>query len=34
VDWIHLAQKRDPMAGSGEHSNEPSDSTKGEEFLD
>jgi hypothetical protein len=33
VNWMHLAQGREPMAGSYEHVNKPSDSIKGE-FLD
>jgi hypothetical protein len=34
MDWIHLAQDREPVVGSCEHVNEPLGSTKGEEFLD
>jgi hypothetical protein len=34
MDWIQLAQDRDPVAGSCEHSNELSGSIKGGEFLE
>jgi len=33
VDWIHLAQDREQVAGSCKCSNEPSGSIKGEGFL-
>jgi hypothetical protein len=33
VVWIHLAQDREPVAGSCEHGNEPSSSIKGGEFV-
>jgi hypothetical protein len=34
VDWMHLTQDRDQWWGCCEHSNEPSGSIKGREFLD
>jgi hypothetical protein len=34
VDWMHLAQDRESVVGSCEHSNEPLGSIKGREFLD
>jgi hypothetical protein len=34
VDWMHLAQDRDHLAGCCDHSNEPPCFIKGWEFLD
>jgi len=34
VDWIHLAEDRSPMAGSCEHGDEPSGSTRSRELHD
>jgi hypothetical protein len=34
VDWMHLAQDRDPLACSCEHGSETSGSIKGREFLE
>jgi len=34
VDWIHLAQDRDQVAGSCKHGNESLGSIKGREFFD
>jgi hypothetical protein len=34
VDWMHLAPDRETVAGSCEHSNEPSDFIKDGEFFD
>jgi hypothetical protein len=34
VDWIHLGQVRDQVAGPCGHCHEPSVSIKGGEFLD
>jgi len=34
MEWMHLAQDRDQLAGPCEHSNEPSGSIKVWKFLD
>jgi hypothetical protein len=34
MDWIQMAQDRDPMVGCREHGNEILGSVKGGEFLD